>query len=276
MGMTADEVHWVRVWPDDGQPEFRIGRLGDDLVAEWVGFATLRSNRAGTLSEYNVEKQGVNPEIADKFQRGQVRGLLRHLQGLLSFHGSAAALDGKAVLLLGDSSAGKSSTAAALCSLRSAEFIADDTAPVAISPTGIWIDRIDGDHWLPSETTTALGLGSYPGRWKQRFAPRTLTQGAVPLVVVIKLEFDDRAAAPSLRQLAGREVFQALTTSVIRFVLDEADVALRDFEQLTALATRTPVFELRRPRGVEGLARNASLIHELVETCSRPTHGGGA
>jgi len=274
-GVVADtkRVQWVRAWPDDERPEFRIGRSGDDLIAEWVGFATLRSNRSGTRAEYRVDDPCASPEIVEKVGRGQVRALLGHLQGKLSFHGAAAAIDGNAFLILGGSGAGKSSTAAALCALGLADFVADDTAPVEIRDGSAWIDRVEADHWLPDDTARALGHGPSGSRFKQRLAPPSSTQKATRLITIVKLEFDDDLSHPSVRQLAGQEVFHALTTSMLRFVLDEAAVALRDFEQLTSLATIVPVFELKRPRGIESLEKNCTVILGLVENRART---GGA
>src|SRR4051812_23307843 len=102
-------VHWVRAWPNDDAFEFRIGRLGDKLVAEWPGLAVLRTDRSGKHPEFRWIDEPVDPVVAERFRRGRLHALLRHLRGELTFHAAAVSLRGVAVMFLGASNAGKSS-----------------------------------------------------------------------------------------------------------------------------------------------------------------------
>src|SRR5580658_6497898 len=107
-------IRWLQEWRTGGSIDFRIGRDGDDLVAEWPAFGELRARRLGGTHRF-TPCPGVDPARAEKFSTGAVRALLRHLEGRLSLHASAAARDGVAGVFLGPSISGKSTLVADLC-----------------------------------------------------------------------------------------------------------------------------------------------------------------
>jgi hypothetical protein len=262
----GNSVRWVRAWPDDEHPEFRVGRLGSDLVAEWPGFARLRTNRSGSSVDCWIAEQTVPPAVIEKFRKGAVRGLLRHLTGDLTLHGAAVALDERAVVLLGRSGTGKSSTAAALCAGASSLFLADDMAAVTIEDNRITITPMETFHWLTVEAARALEISVPDSDRKQPVLPVRAAGQPVPLAVLVVLEFDEEASGSRVRQLKGQAVFEALTHAAVRFVLDEGPVALHDLNQVWAVATQVPVFELRRSCAIDGLARDVEKIRGLVRS----------
>jgi hypothetical protein len=203
--------------------------------------------------------------IVDKFQRGQVRALLRHLQGELTFHGAAAALEGRCVALLGASEAGKSSTAAALGKYRSAQFLTDDITPIVDREGSLFVVPYETHHWLTSDSIGSLGMGSGRDDSQKRPLPPTLRAvEPAELALVVQLEFDSQVEGPRLRALTGRAVFEALNHSAIRFIVDDQAVALHDFKRISELARQVPVFELRRPRVMGSLRACADIIADLL------------
>jgi len=266
--VPEEPIRWIQAWPNASNPEFRVGRVGKDLIAEWVGLATLRSDRTGTHSEFRLAR--------DKFHRGQVRALLRHLHGGLTMHASAAAIDDVAIGFLGPSGSGKSSTVAMLCQRHGAAFVSDDTTAIDITREGATAVPLETHSWLPAESLRALGLPMLAGRWKAAVSPARLAQGPVALAAVIKLEFDGGIDKPELTHLGGQTAFQALTTSAIRFVLDEQDVTLHDFRQISELATRIPVYELRRPRRADNIGCSAEIILDVLRSHGQVPRALGA
>jgi hypothetical protein len=266
MRSSDDQVRWVRAWPDGDTPQFRVGRIGQELVAEWPGFASLRANRSGTRTEYRLLDTSIDPWVAEKFERGQVRALLRHLGGELTFHGSAAALDGRAVILLGDSEAGKSSTTAALCKYRSANFLADDVVPVASDGDAFSVVPMETHHWLSPDAIASLDMtGSHVGATKIPVLPTLASAEPVELALIVRLTFDGGLKRPQARRLTGGSVFEVLSTSAVRFVVDEREAALHDFQQMSELAAHVPIFDLSRPRAIEFLEPSAHLIGDLLD-----------
>jgi hypothetical protein len=267
MSGWEDQVQWVHAWPNSEQPEFRVGRIGQDLVAEWPGFASLRSDRAGTRSEHRFNDPSVDPMIAAKFQRGQVAALLRHLRGELSLHAAAAEIAGRSVVLLGESNAGKSSTIAGLSKYRAARFLADDIAALIVDDGIFQVRPTETHHWLAPDSIDTLGLETPSQDWdKHPIMPVMTAAHPAEIAVIVKLGVDAGAPAPQLSRLHGGAVFELLSSSAIRFVLDEERTALRDFQTMAELAAQAPVFELRRPPGIEWLRPCVNVIGDLLET----------
>jgi hypothetical protein len=243
-----------------------VGRIGQDLVAEWPGFASVRANRSGTRIDYRLLDASIDPWVADKFERGHVRALLRHLEGELTFHGSAAALDGRAVVFLGDSEAGKSSTTAALCKYRSAMFLADDVVPIMAGGDAFSVVPMETHHWLSPEAIASLGLDGSPiGSRKIPVLPTLASTAPVELALIVRLTFDGELKRPQARRLTGGAVFEVLSTSAVRFVVDERETALHDFQQMAELAAHVPIFDLSRPRAIEFLEPSVQLIGDLLD-----------
>ncbi len=106
----------------DGVPSFRIGRRGDEVIAEWVGVATLRATLSDQTSELFVQPGLDALEV--KRLDVHIAALLRHLQA-----GHAPRVQRRAVrrrVAFGDSGAGKSTLAAQLCRDPEVEFFSDD------------------------------------------------------------------------------------------------------------------------------------------------------
>lgn len=77
----------------------------------------------------------VTLEDATAFLLGQVFAFVLHVRGLACLHASAASVEGQAVLFLGDSGAGKSSTVAALAE-RGCPVLTDDVSAIRKDPGG--------------------------------------------------------------------------------------------------------------------------------------------
>jgi hypothetical protein len=97
---------------------------------------------------------------------------------------------------------------------------------------------------MPSERHTWIDSGQA----KIAVAVPTVAAAAVPLSVLVKLTFDASARAPTLHRVHGADAFSLLSLALIRFVLDDERVQLRDFAFLGEVAAACPVYELRRPK----------------------------
>lgn len=235
---------------------FRVGRLGDLLVAEWPEVATLRCKRDGGLVTCEVHP-GVEPALEQKLRRGLVPALLRHLTGELSLHASAAVRDGVALAFLGAPSAGKSTMVAEL-SGRGWRAITDDVLPLDRSLRAVPCDPL---LWLAPDARAFLGLDG---------AAPALVQGVETPAAVgawVALRFAD--GPPALSRLRGAAAVRALAEAQIRFVLDEPAIHARDLRRLFSALERVPMYELVRPRQLDRMSESAVLLEALVRDLGR-------
>jgi hypothetical protein len=252
--MTGSEVRWLHVHPDESRPQFRIGRSGRDVFAEWVGQVTLRADIGGTASEL-IFAAGVERAVVENRLRVKIAALLGHLRGQASLHASSVARAGVAVAFIGDSGAGKSTIAAQLCLQPEVGLLSDDLTSLSFDAVGVTVSPTDSGHLLRPDVALALGLEPHP-REKTWAAARTATKAA-RLSALVALVFDDCVAKPLLRRVRGAAPFVALNRSLVRFVLDEPEVLRRDMDRLARIAERVPLYELVRARDMSHLIATA-------------------
>lgn len=263
---SPSDVRWLHEHADETGVRFRIGvrAEAEEVVAEWTGFCTLVAARDGSRSELRVA-EGADAEIVDKVHRGLARALLRHLGGGLTLHGSAAVRGGRAVACIGESDTGKSTAAAHLTRRAGASLLADDT--IAVDVAGDVVTALPGEDvsWLLPDARAALGAGAEERAKKLAVvAPLTATTSS-PLAAIVRLRFDDALEGPVLRRLRGQEALAQLVPCVIRFVIDDPGVQMREFEQLRRLVDRVPVHELARPRDLAQLDAAGEALASLLD-----------
>ncbi len=181
----------------------------------------------------------------------------------MSLHASAAARGDRAVMILGESTAGKSTLVAELCARHGFEMLADDT---------VFLEDRGEFYVLPTESTHSLRedaarrFGAPTGDVDKAYLPAPcVAPGPARLFSVVILSFDEFAAEATVRSMAGSEIFRVLYAALFRFVIDENDVILADFSRMAALAARVPFFELRRPRSLDMLGESVrALLAEVA------------
>jgi hypothetical protein len=242
-----------------------VGRRGPELVAEWVGFARLFSNREGTASEL-VAEPGVDPALVGKLRDGEAEALLRHLRGGVTLHAGAVVVDGVAVALLGDSGAGKSTMVAALCDVAGSGFVSDDMLVVEADGEGVSVRGGDRASWVTRDTASALGH-AWSGQQHKMLVYRK-TGGDVRLGAIACLAFGDAVRATPV---TGRAAFEWLSKSMLRFVVDEGEVVVRDMDALSRIAAKVPVVRLERRRGLDVMRKDvADVVGALGASTRRP------
>ncbi len=252
---------WLAVYEDAGEVRFRVGRDGDDYVAEWVGLARVITDRSGARWRVTFAEDAGALERA-KLERGGLVLLRRQLDGELALHGSAVAVDGRAVVMLGGSGLGKSTLAAALVA-GGGELLADDAVAVEGSPARVI--ATERDHWLDAAAREHLGLAPLDAdRAKGPLAARAVAGGA-ELAAVVELAWSD-VGPPSLTRLEGMQALGRVLPHVVRLVLDDASLQRRELDQLDVLLARTPTFVLARPRSFAALGASVDMVRAL---CSK-------
>jgi hypothetical protein len=259
-------VKWIAEQSEQGAVLVRVGRDGEDLVAEFGGLGQLRA-RGGRGPGRFIPDAGADDVSIAKLHEGLIPALLRQLDGKVSLHGAVATRGGAALACIGTSGAGKSTSVAELCERHDAALLADDVTAVEMRESGAWALPMERSHWLLPSSREALGLGRDEG--KTRVSPRRLADAPARLVAICQLVFDDTSVKPALRRLEGAEAFQALLGCTIRFAIDDRALQLRELDGLGSIQAQVPVWELRRPRA-------ASLLPVCGAELSRLLARGGA
>lgn len=253
-------------WPADRAPAFRIGRCGEDFVAEWVGSVTLRSNVDGSRVELSRETQ--DQRSVDCSLDRHFEALLRHLRGEISIHSSSVALDGVAISFLGDSRAGKSTIAYGLCSDDRVELVSDDICELQFEESQVNVGPGAVEHALRPDVAQMLGM-EVVGRTKMRKTALRRAVQPARLAACVALVFDDSVAEPGIRRMRGAEAFPMLSRAVIRFGLDEPNILRAELDKLARVIAQAPFYEFRRSRDLSNLQactrKIGQLLHSLAE-----------
>lgn len=271
---SRGDVFWIREWRSGGEVHFRIGRSGEDLVAEWVGVAELRAGRSGDPVSL-VLATDVNEAQVNKIRIGAAQALVRHLQGRLSLHASSVVRGGRAILLLGDADCGKSTTAAKLCFSHGFALLADDIAFLDESAAGFSVVPSEAVHWLCADAAGYFGA-SQGDHLKTALPAKQPATSTAALSVTVKLVFDERIRHPTASRLGGESAFLALGRGMMRFALDDRDVDLRDLELLAKMYSAAPMYELRRRRSLEALTDTIEVLLALADLGEGGTEPRGA
>lgn len=253
---------WLATSEEDGITAFRVGRIGDDLIAEWVGVARLIARRDGTHHEL-VFADHVPAAERRKLERGDVRMLLRQLTGQISLHGSAVSIGGRAVVMLGTSGRGKSTLAAALCR-TGADLLADDAVGLTFTTTSVDVEPTETDHWLDELSRGAVGLVEEPtfaATPKRPIAARAALT-TVPAVAIVELRWT-RDGQPRATRRHGIEALASVLPHVARFLVDSPPHQRAELEQLERLVREVPVYVLERPRSFELLTAGIDIVNAL-------------
>jgi hypothetical protein len=267
-GLTT--VRWLHAWPEEGPPTYRVGRAGEEFIAEWVGTGILFANTASGKIVFKPQgpQATVRPAAVHERLRAQVAALLRHRRGGVTLHASTVARQGVAIACIGESGVGKSTLAAQLCLGSGVQLLADDTSALRFEGAVIEVAATERYHWLCPDAAERMGVSA-------RGLPRVPTEAAraaskpARLGAFVSLVFDDWSSAPALRRIQGVEALSALSRSTFNFAF-EAPQAQRDaLDHVARLAREAVVFELARPRDLTQLAESSAVVARLLDHLCR-------
>ena len=183
---------------------------------------------------------------------GPVMGFILRQRNILSLHASTACIGGQAVVLCGESEAGKSTTAAALA-LRGIPVLAEDVSPIEEEAGTFYVESGYPRICLwPSAVDTLFGspeaLPQLTPTWDKRFLALDGVQAKFepqrrPLGVVYLLapRAEEAANAPRIETLSKREaLLQLVQNTYMNWLLNRTQRA-DELDTLARIVARVPV-----------------------------------
>ncbi len=198
-------IEWLPATAGQG---VRIGRRGNQLVVEWERIGRFESSSSGQDGTFCADETA-DGAILEKFRATSLMACRRYLAGGLSLHGSAVGFTAGAVALVGDSGAGKSTTAMALVEQHGGRFLADDVVPIDWDGFAPVVSPVNDSFWLARDASVWFGLAA-PMAGKRSCPPRARAVAPEPLNAIVYLVFDDAVDGADLQAVTGRDAFLLL------------------------------------------------------------------
>jgi hypothetical protein len=271
--------------PDRGAPDltFSTGRVPESLENPLLDLEVLQIGSRGTalvrfrgIGRFLIHKRRVLSDLEIRRDAaeltavifGNVAAAICWRRGQLALHGSAVAVGGRAVLLLGRADTGKSLLAGALA-LRGHSVLGDEVAAVArrrCFPAGSAL-------CLADDALEALGIArrGLPQSRRWRISKRLWRGGPAPeprpypIAAVVCLKKGDPDGRNRMRRLKGEAAVEAILNQVFRrgmlAILDSEKAALREAR---ALARTVPVVEFKVARDLACIDVAAAAIEKLL------------
>ncbi|HKE57224.1 MAG TPA: hypothetical protein VKB46_10995 [Pyrinomonadaceae bacterium] len=238
------------------QTEFLVNRAGTRILARWTADQSLENT-----TTYLV---------------GQISAFVLRLRGLVCLHGSSILIGKRAFTVVGDSGAGKSTTAAAFARLGH-PVLTEDVSPVIereqtfLIQTGyprinLWDDVVESFYG------SATALPRIVSNWDKKYLDLQregvcFHKEAARLSAVYVLgERSDGEAAPRIEPLSATESLLALLTNAHgRYLLDKP-MRAKEFELLSRLNERVVVKRVVPHAAIDRLDQLTELILRDFQT----------
>lgn len=261
----------------------------DEIVFRWGGRYGLELGRVGTRWVMRSTLDGVvliDPEqrtircFADRpadpdWQDVLVRRVLPRvaiLFGAAATHGAAIAGPTGAVVLSGDTGAGKSTLSAA-CSAAGLDIFSDDIAlfyrtsvpMVAPATTGVCLWP-DSRAALGLDPRRCSAMPGYDG--KVRFVSGLdCATDPVPLKAFVLLERSDDRVAPAIEPVSGAEALIRVAQRRIRFnpAAPREQESADSLSRIGDIVRDTPCYRLAYPSGFDRLGEAVGLMRGLLQ-----------
>lgn len=195
---------------------------------------------------------------------GRVLAMALHASGRLALHGSAVAINGRAVAFVAPKFSGKSTLAIAL-SLSGAEFMADDTIPISLGATalaqpGVHAVRLFSDSatWLSLPlATTSQSVDPFAEKYTFATVPASQRRVVAAPLAAIYVLAPQRSAADAAQPCRERLVDMAAACEILRHAkigsLLGGPEAGSLLGRVASLARSVPAFLLPVPREYDRL-----------------------
>jgi len=213
---------------------------------------------------------GFDIDFLATYVRGPVMGFILRRRGVTALHASAVNLDGRAIVLCGESQSGKSTLAAALA-LKGTPVLCEDVTAVKVSGPGYGVEPGYAQVGLWPDAVEKLfgrvdALPRLTSSWEKCFLPLDGDRASFeteerPLGVVYLLaRRTDSEDAPRIEQVSSRDALLGLVQNTyMNWLLDRKQRAA-EFDFLSRLVTSVPVRRIVPHRDPARIAALCDLI----------------
>ena len=212
---------------------------------------------------------GVSPQMVSFYAIGTVMSILLYQRKFLVLHGSVIDINGEAVIFLGNSGDGKSTTAAALHA-AGYKLINDDVAPITLGDEPAFLQPGFPQIKMSSETAEALGHDFnslpviHPKSDKRGYRPQhDFPRSPLNIKRIYVLDYGNEfSSTPISSSLATMEVSRHSRPTT----LYQRGDALHFFQCVNLVKEQT-IYRLRRPKSLELLPKFADFIQTDLAIC---------
>ena len=272
-GTTANSwpLDGVVIWQENEIPEVEcplyIGEM--DIVKQNELLATVTGTgrfyvRDGSIVIYRVDP-GADPDRVRLYLNNQFLVALLHQRMLIRFHASSFVFDGRGVMILGETGAGKTSLMVAFV-LAGAGFLSDDLTPVVFRDNLPQVWSLNRKVKLRSDSVAKLNLpdenltDAESGTGKKYLRLERSAEEYHRIDIVLKIEIGE-IDEPVFRELAAVEKFALLRSEVCSWEIlsgmPETEAAY--LQQLVKIIEKVRFVRVTRPADIE-----IRKMHEVV------------
>ena len=220
--------------------------------------------RDGKEVEYSIV-QGADPNWVQLYLNGQVLVALLHQREIINFHASSFIHDGRGVMILGETGAGKSSLTVSFA-LAGAGFLSDDLTPVIFKRSKPYIWPLFKDIKLRENTVAQLELNreklreAEKGTGKQYLEVNRANVSDHQLNTVLKIEIGN-CRKPEFHTPSPAEKFSLLRSEICSWEMlagmPETEAAY--LQQLLHIVEQVRFVRVVRPAEIE-----IAVLHAAV------------
>jgi hypothetical protein len=216
-----------------------------------------------------------SPESILLYLNGSVYGAILHQRHILPMHGSSFAINGRGVMLCGESGTGKSALTAAF-SKNDCNFLTDDVTPVVFKENNPHILALSDRIKLWNDTLEQLKLDKTglkrisPETEKYYFKIDKSIPGLVPLSIIYLLEIHGNQET-IITESAGSERFSSLHNEIYRreFLNGMPENEKIYFSNLVDISNNVKIYRVKRPEKVKVSDLSSLLREHIVHPYSR-------
>ncbi|MBN2665592.1 MAG: hypothetical protein JXR67_03715 [Bacteroidales bacterium] len=219
----------------------------------------------GNKVEYSVVP-GADRDWVNLYLNGQVLVALMHQRKIINFHASSFVHDGRGVMILGETGAGKSSLTVSFA-LGGAGFLSDDLTPVIFKDSVPYIWPVDRPVKLRESTLDQLDIGvnmlteAEAGTGKQYLHIQHAGVAEYPLNTILKIEVGV-ADRPEFIVPSPMEKFTLLRSEICswEFLSGMPETEADYLQKLVQIVQQTIIVRVIRPKDIR-----ITELHEAVE-----------
>ena len=210
-----------------------------------------------------------DPFVLQAMLQGRLMAYLLRQRGWLPLHASGVSIDGQCVLFLGESGAGKSTTAAAFYA-RGHSVLTDDVAAVRNVAGGVELRTAGSGLRLLGDARKVIQERALPSAFRNdkhvyRLA-RFTSVCSIPVKGIYFLEYGaDNQLSVRREVIAGSSAAALLNShSFLRPWRAGSDLLQINLDRSASIAAAIPVWHLVRPRSLDSLPELVNFIEKDV------------